>query len=56
MSAERRKAATSPVTVCRCPAGWPMTVFTQEFRSGDQVRLREHHRNLCGLPDEEGDR
>lgn len=36
---------------CRCPAGWPITVFVNSDRG--QVPVREHNRLLCGLPDEE---
>ena len=41
---------SSPVTVCRCPAGWPINAW--RVSRGDNTWVREHHRNLCGLPDE----
>ena len=35
---------------CRCPVGWPITAWRES--RGVSSPVREHHRNLCGLPDE----
>lgn len=37
----------APGIECRCPSGYPITTFR------DGGPMREHHRNLCGLPNED---
>lgn len=47
----RRQADTTPVTACRCPAGYPLWTFPPDRPDGAGP-VREHHPNMCGLPDQ----